>query len=190
MMWILGRNLALSLAAAALLAGCGSRSPGGSAAQSPTKAAKKAVAPADQLSPNMVSAVAASKPSMVPVQVKFDLRDRPQIGQPLQIELAIVPISASVERVSGKVEGDDDGLELLEGADISPAEHPVEGVPIRHLIKLVPKREGVFTVRTVVTVDAGGSSSTESYAMPLIADSGAGPAKGGAATAVTTAAAQ
>jgi hypothetical protein len=194
MVWILGRNLALSLAAAALLAGCGARSPAGSGpAKTPARTAKTALSPSDELSRSMVSAVPANKPSTVPLQVKFELRDRPDIGQPLELDLAIVPMSGAVDRVWGKVEGED-GLDLVDGAEIAPAEHPVEGAPIRHVVKVLPQREGIFTVRAVLTVDAGGSPSTESYLMPVIADSDgpAAPGKtaaGPAAAAVVAAAA-
>ena len=180
----LGGQLTLILLAAALLGGCGSQSPGGGlAGQSASKTvAKKPLNTADEFSRNMVSAVAASKPSMVPVQVKFDLRERPDVGQPVGVDLAIVPMSASVDRVSGKVEGED-GLELIEGAEIAATDRPAEGVPIRHAFKVLPKREGIFTVRAVVTVEAAGVSSTESYSMPVIAGAGAGenPGKAGAA---------
>jgi hypothetical protein len=141
----------------------------------------------------MVSAVPATKPSTVPLQVKFELSERPDIGQPLELDLAIVPMSAAIDRVSGKVEGED-GLELVDGAEIAPAERPVEGTPIRHVVKVLPKREGIFTVRAVLTVDAGGSPSTESYLMPVIADSDAAATPGkpaappAAAAAVATAA--
>ena len=164
------RNLALVLAAAAILAGCGSHSPGGGAASAPgaKTVAKKPLNPMDQLSRNMVSAVASTKPSMVPVQVKFELRGRPDVGQPVDLDLAIVPMSASVDRVSGKVEGED-GLELVEGGDIAASDRPTEGVPIRHTVKVLPKREGIFTVRTTLVVSASGVASTESYSMPLIA---------------------
>lgn len=128
---------------------------------------RKAVNPADDTS-HMVSAVAASKPSTLPVQLKFDLHDRPDIGQPLEVDLAIVPMSASVDRVAGKVEGED-GLELLDGGQIAPTEHPTEGVPIRHSLKVLPKREGMFTLHAVLTVDAGGQASTGSYSVPVIA---------------------
>jgi hypothetical protein len=186
-------HLTLIVLAAALLGGCGSHSPGaGPAGQSASKAAaKKPLTREDEFSRNMVSAVAANKPSMVPVQVKFDLRDRPDVGQPVQVDLAIVPMSASVDRVSGKVEGED-GLELTEGAEIAATERPAEGVPIRHAVKVLPRRQGIFTVRAVVTVDAGGVASTESYSMPVIAGAGAGenPGKPGPpATAAVTAAA-
>ena len=173
MAWILGRNLALSLAVGALLAGCGWRSPSGSGpAKTPARNAKTALSPSDQLSRSMVSAVPANKPSTVPLQVKFDMPERPEIGQPLELDLAIVPMSAAVDRVSGKVEGED-GLELVDGAEVAPTERPVEGVPIRHVVKVLPKQGGIFTVRAVLTVDAGGSPSTESYLMPVIADSDA-----------------
>ena len=183
------RNLALVLAAAAILAGCGSHSPGGGAASAPgaKTVAKKPLNPMDQLSRNMVSAVASTKPSMVPVQVKFELRGRPDVGQPVDLDLAIVPMSASVDRVSGKVEGED-GLELVEGGDIAASDRPTEGVPIRHTVKVLPKREGIFTVRTTLVVSASGVASTESYSMPLIAGSPAGSPEAPAAPAAAPAA--
>ena len=167
--WNVGRNLAMSLAAAALITGCGSRSGGTATTEAPAKKiTRKAGNPADELSRTMVSAVAANKPSTLPVQVKFELRARPDIGQPVDVDLAIVPLSASVDRVAGKVEGED-GLELLEGGQIEPTDRPAEGVPIRHPVKVLPKREGIFTVHAVLTVDSGGQSSTESYSVPVIA---------------------
>ncbi|HVN45625.1 MAG TPA: hypothetical protein VMT66_10245 [Steroidobacteraceae bacterium] len=162
-------RLALPLAAAILLTGCGSHSSGaGSVAPSSSKTVTRKAEPGDELSPYMVSAVASNKPSTVPVQVKFELHERPDVGQPLDVELAIVPLSASVDQVSGKVEADD-GLELIEGGDIAATARPVEGVPIRHALKVVPRREGIFTVRASVTVEAAGNSSTETYSIPVIA---------------------
>ena len=188
MTWILGRNLVLSVAAAALLVACGSRSGDGAKPTAAKAVSSKAVNPADQLSRNMVSAVAANKPSILPIQVNFELEDRPQVGQPLDIELAIVPMSASVDRVSGKVEGEE-GLEVVGGGEIAPTDHPVEGTPIRQSVKVLPKREGILTVHAVMTVDAGGQTSSEAYAVPLIAAGGAPDASGkpaGPATAATT----
>jgi hypothetical protein len=166
--WIIARNSALLVAAAAALAGCGSHSDGTAATQAPLKTiGRKALNPADDTS-HMVSAVAASKPSTLPVQLKFDLHDRPDIGQPLDIDLAIVPMSASVDRVAASIEGED-GLELLDGGQIAPTDHPPEGVPIRHSVKVLAKREGIFTLHAVLTVDASGQSSTGSYSVPVIA---------------------
>jgi hypothetical protein len=183
------RKLALVLGAAAILAACGSHSPGGGpgSAQAAKTVAKKPLNPMDQLSRNMVSAVASTKPSAVPVQVKFELRGRPDVGQPVDIDLAIVPMSGSVDRVSGKVEGED-GLELVEGGEIAASDRPTEGVPIRHAVKVLPKREGIFTVRAVLTVSASGTASTESYSMPLIAGNPAQSPEAPAAPAAAPAA--
>jgi hypothetical protein len=101
-------------------------------------------------------------------------------------------MSASVDRVSGKVEAED-GIELVEGSEIAAAERPVEGVPIHHHLKVVPKREGIYTVRALLTVDASGIPSSDAYSMPVIvtaASAGSsrtpgtpGPAASAAATA-------
>jgi hypothetical protein len=188
MTWILGRNLALSVAAAALLLGCGSRTSGaGSGPAAAKPVTPKALNSANELSRNMVSAVAANKPSALPVQVKFELRDRPHVGQPVDLELAIVPMSASVDRVSGKVEGEE-GLEVVDGAQITATDHPVEGAPIRQSVKVLPKQEGILTVHALVSVDAAGQTSSEAYAIPLIAG-GAAPDMPGQAAGPATAAA-
>jgi hypothetical protein len=178
---IVCRNIAPALAAAALLGGCGSHS-SGTAGGTPAKAvAAKPVKPIDELSRDMVSAVASNKPSTLPLQVKFELRDRPDVGQPVELDLAIVPMSASVDRVSGKVEAED-GIQLLEGSEIAAAERPVEGVPIHHHLKVVPKREGIYTVRALLTVDAAGVPSSDAYSLPVIVAT-AEPTASAAATA-------
>jgi hypothetical protein len=61
---------------------------------------------------------------------------------------------------------------VQDGAQILPVERPVEGTPLHHTLRVVPQRDGIFTFNAIVTVDAGGQSTTETYAMPLIAGSG------------------
>ena len=190
--WILGRNLLLSAAAAVLCAGCGWHSSGDGAKPKAAKPVARTVSATDELLRSMVSAVAANKPSNMPIQVKFDLRDRPRVGQPVDVDLAIVPMSASVDRVSGKVLGEE-GLEVVDGAQIAATDHPTEGTPIRQSVKVLPKQEGIFTVHALVTVEAGSETSSETYAIPLIAGSDAPDSTGkpvgpGAAAAVAAAA--
>jgi len=123
----------------------------------------------------MVNAVPSNKPSTLPGQVKCELKERPEVAQPLEIGLVIVPLSAAVDRVSGAIEADD-GLELIEGATIAATDRPTEGVPIEHALKVLPRRDGIFTFRVKVTVDAGGRTSSETYSMPVIAGEGMGTA--------------
>lgn len=152
------------LAAAATLCGCGSKQPATTAA--PAATVHRPANAAQALARSMVSAVPASKPAAVPVQVRFALRSRPVVAQPLDIGLVLVPTSA-VDRISGKVVTDD-GLELVEGGEIAAADRPAEGVPIEHNVKVLPRRDGVFTFNAVLTVDSGTHTSTETFSMPVI----------------------
>lgn len=166
------RTLTLCVAAGLLMSGCGSRSQQGAATSATrTPAARKAINPADAISANMVSAVPVNKTPSVPVEVRFEVKDRPQIAQPVAVDLVIVPLSASVDRVSGKVQTED-GLDLLDGEQIPASDRPTEGVPIRHTVRVQPKQDGIFMFSVVVTVDAAGQSSSQTFTMPLIAGSG------------------
>src|SRR4029077_4283388 len=129
-------NLGPALAATVILFGCGSgENPGvaGGGAK-PAAARPRPVQPGDVVSPNMVSAVGGTRTGPAAVQLKFELRERPDVAQPLDIDVVILPASADLDRLYGKVEVGD-GLELAEGAQIAPTERPVEGTPIRHSIR-------------------------------------------------------
>lgn len=118
----------------------------------------------------MVGAVGDGRPGAARVSVRFDLKTRPQLGQPLDLNLVILP-SAGIDRVYGKVEAND-GLELVSGADIAPTERPTEDAPISHSIRVVPQREGVLTLRAIISADSGGQPSSQTFSIPLIAGAG------------------
>jgi hypothetical protein len=166
------RTLTLCVAAAMLLCACGSGSKQTAATpKKPAAGAAKAVDPANAISANMVSAVAINKTTGVPVEVRFELKDRPQVAQPVEVDLVIVPLSGSVDRVSGKVQAED-GLDLIDGGQIPATDRPPEGVPIRHTIRVQPKQDGIFMFSAVVTVDAAGQSTSQTFSMPVIAGAG------------------
>ncbi|HYL70819.1 MAG TPA: hypothetical protein VEY89_05910, partial [Candidatus Dormibacteraeota bacterium] len=165
------RNLGLLLATVGLLAACGSGSTE-SAVAARRSAAHKAVSPADAQARNMVNAVADAKGGdPVPVQVKFQLKSRPDVAQPLDVDIVIVPVSGSVDRIVGTVEGEE-GLDIVDGGQIPAADRPPEGVSIAHTIRVLPKRDGIFTLSAVLTVDSAGQSSRETYSIPIIAGAG------------------
>ena len=167
------RCSAAALGAAAILGACSSGETPGAAASAarPSQAAQRKSLPSNVLSPDMVSAVRAGGTGAPAVQVKFELRQRPGVAQPVDIDLAIVPASGALDRVSGKVEVGD-GLELVAGGEIPPTERPVEGVPILHSIKVLPKKDGIFTVSAVLGVDAAGESSSQTFSIPVIVGAG------------------
>jgi hypothetical protein len=159
-------NLGPALAATVILFGCGSGETPGVVGAKPAAAPRKAQ-PGDVVSPNMVSAVGGARTGPAAVQLKFELRERPDVAQPLDIDVVILPASANLDRLYGKVETGD-GLELTEGAQIAPTERPVEGIPIRHSIKVLPKKDGIFTVNAVVSADAAGQSWSQTFSIPVI----------------------
>jgi len=167
------RCSAAALGAVAMLGACSSGETPGAAASAarPSQAAQRKSLPSNVLSPDMVSAVSAGGTGAPAVQVKFELRQRPAVAQPVDIDLAIVPASGALDRVSGKVEVGD-GLELVAGGEIPPTERPVEGVPILHSIKVLPKKDGIFTVSAVLGVDAAGESSSQTFSIPIIVGAG------------------
>ena len=167
-------NLGAALAATLMLVGCGSgETPGIAGGAAKPAAAPRKAQPGDVLSPNMVSAVGGARIGPASVQVKFELRERPDVAQPLDIDLVILPASSSLDRLYGRVEVAD-GLQLTEGAQIAPTDRPAQDAPIRHSIRVLPTRDGIFTVNAVVSVDSAGQSWSQTFSIPIIV--GAGPA--------------
>jgi hypothetical protein len=170
-MWNITRNTPLALALAVLLAACGSGKEGASGSSS--HVAKKAMSPAEQLSRSLVSGVTQTKPGSapLPVQVKFALQAKPEPAQPLDVTISIVPTASNLDRVFGKVEGEE-GLELVSSGELEGAERPAENTPIERTVKVLPKQDGIYTLTTTVSVDMGGSISSQTYVFPVIAGNG------------------
>jgi hypothetical protein len=171
-MWNTMRNAAAGILLTAVLCACGSGHDGaGSAGGSARKV--KPVSAADQLSRSLVGGVTQTKPGStpLPVQVKFALQGKPEVGQPLDVVVAIVPTASNLDRVFGKVEGED-GLELVGPSEIEAVERPVENATIQHALKVLPQKDGIYTLTATISVDIGGQISTQSYVFPVIAGAG------------------
>jgi hypothetical protein len=173
--------LFLVLGLALALTGCSSKS---ETAPKPKVAApvKKVASPADSLSPNLVGAVTTTKSGAGMLQVKFELAARPEVGEPVDVDLVIVPQADTIDRITGTVQGDD-GLEVVSGGDISTTEKLTFGTPIHHALKVRAKRDGIFTLSAALTIESAGQTLAPVYSMPLIA--GNGLADVGAAPAPT-----
>jgi hypothetical protein len=171
-MWNIARNAGAALLVAALLGGCGSSHDESPASRAATRA-KQALNPKDALARNLVGAVTTTKPgsSPIPVQVKFALLGRPDVAQPVEVDLSILPTASNLDRIFGKVEGEED-LELVGSGELEPAEKPVENTPIERTIKVLPKHNGIYLLTATVSVDVGGQISTQTYTIPVIAGTG------------------
>jgi hypothetical protein len=181
--------LALALGLALATAGCGSQS--GPAPQQVKAAApvKKAATPADSLSPYLVSAVTTGKNGATMLQVKYELASRADVGDTVDLDLVLIPQADNIDSISGTVQAED-GLEVVSGGTIPPAEKPVFGTPIHEALKVRAKRDGIFSLSVAMTIQSGSQTLGPVYSMPIIAGNGlvdAGvppaPAQNGAKTA-------
>jgi hypothetical protein len=170
-MWNMTRNSLLALALVSLLSACGSGKDEGGGGSS--HVARKAVSPAEQLSRSLVSGVTQTKPGSapLPVQVKFALQAKPEPAQPLDVTISITPTASNLDRVFGKVEGEE-GLELVSSGELEGADRPPENTPIERTVKVLAKQDGIYTLTATVSVDMGGSITSQTYVFPVIAGSG------------------
>jgi hypothetical protein len=153
---------------AAALAGCGADAPPDSTAvpqappSVPASATEQATA---KLTEGMTTAVVMNKTPSV-VTVKFDLRARPEIGQPLAIALVFVP------QIEGAALGAtfvaDTGLTVP--GDQPPAQFaPVKaGAGYTYELKVIPDANGVHYVSAVVQLQVDAVARMQTYSVPVI----------------------
>jgi hypothetical protein len=155
------------------LYGCGSSkdSKDADAGKTAASAGKKHVTTPGSLAlEDMVAAVSAGKGGP-PVGLKFELRAPPQVGQPLEMDVAILPDAQSIERINARFSGSD-GLELVDGGDLAAVDKPALGTVIRHVVRVLPKQDGIYTVTAAVSVDLASDSITRTFTIPVIVGEG------------------
>jgi hypothetical protein len=168
-----------------LLAGCGS---GKNPAATAAAVVKKKMTPADPLAPFLVAAVASTKAGTppIPVQVKFALKQHPQAGQPVDLELVLTPTAGTLERLSGRVQGEE-GIQIVSGETLPVTDKPLEGVPVHHIVQLTPGKDGIYQLTVDVVADAGGVPTTQSFSIPVVAGQGMADLGTGTVSAPTVA---
>jgi hypothetical protein len=156
------------LVVACVLSGCGSSAEGegGSAARAQAKSAPSRVP--DAAMAEMVAAVSGA--TGAPIEMKFMLLQKPNVGERMAIRLAVIPVS-KLESVLATFQAGE-GLELVSGEAMPQVSRPVPGVPLMHTVGIIPKRDGIFTVSAVVQADAADQSITRSFSIPIIAGAG------------------
>lgn len=161
--------------------GCGSKNePGAAGTGAKTAAVKKVASPADSLSPNLVGGVVTGKVGATLLRVRFELAGRPVVGEPVDVDMVVMPQADNIDQFSGTVQGED-GLDVLSGAAVDSTEKPAFGVPIHHALKLIARRDGIFTLSAAMSVTSGGQSLSPVYSFPVIAGNGLADAAASAA---------
>jgi len=128
---------------------------------------------------DMVSAVSSGK-GPTEIDLKFALRERPVVGEPVDIDVAVIP-GRELDQVSATFNAPD-GLEVTSGGKMPQTEHPEPGAPISHTVTILPQRDGIFYVSATVLADSPTNSITHVFSIPVIAGAGiSAPAASGAA---------
>jgi hypothetical protein len=163
----------LLLCAAMAVVGCNkdSASTAPAAAETHVKpkapAAAKPGASAAEQTAGMVQAAAIGK-SQVPVELKFEVAQRPKVGQPVEINLALVAqISASLATI--QVSGADDVSVAPEGKqfEIPSAE---AGEVYRHTLSVTPNAEGVVLLAVTVLLKHDELLDQRVFNIPIIVE--------------------
>lgn len=165
-------------AALALLAGCGYFGSGGNHHFTLPHGKPKAqplqpVDPAAQALAGMVEAVGPSG-TQPPLELRFTIRGRPQVGQDDEIDYALIPQSDGLDTIRVGF-GSTEGLRVMDQGPALAAIKPTTGVPIFGSISVRPLKAGLLTLTAAVTVETATGSVVWPFTIPIIA--GEGPAQ-------------
>lgn len=142
--------------------------PAGNATLTPKKApaALKNGPTAEELTAGMVQAAPQGK-SLLALDMKFDLGSRPQLGRPLEVNVALIPQMAGGPaslQVTGSTGFASAETGVLEIPDLVPGE------VYRHTLKLTPNSEGLQVVNVTVSVKQEDVNDSKVFSIPVIVD--------------------
>lgn len=161
---------AILILSAGWLAGCGSDEPAPDAAPVPrapaTQQQAQSAKPAD-LTAKMARAVTSGK-SAAPVELKYEIRTKPEPGKPIEIDLALIA-GAHSDSLTVAVTATP-GLEIVTGSNgtFGPLN---AGEIANHKVTAQVAQIDVVYLTVTATLAAAGTSQARTFAIPLIVGS-------------------
>jgi hypothetical protein len=163
----------LLLCAVAAVAACNKDSGTAPAARTVTQIKPKAPAApppgptAAEQTAGMVQAAAQGK-SQVPIELKYDIAQRPKVGQSLEINLALIAqVAASSATI--QVTGADD-VTVAPGANQFDIPAEEAGEVYRETVHVTPNAEGVVLLGVTVLLKHDEMVDQRAFSIPIIAD--------------------
>jgi hypothetical protein len=155
-----------------VLVGCGSGGNPLSASGTPSKPhkSKTASTPGEEKIGEMVAAVSSAKAGP-PVEMRFSLASRPEVGQVIEVSVVLIPRAPVPDSFAASFQAAE-GLEIVDGAQLDRVEKLVAGEPVRHVLKVLPKRDGIFALSAVVTYSQADQDVQRTFSIPVIAGEG------------------
>jgi hypothetical protein len=134
--------------------------------QAPVTAKKKGPS-AEELTAGMVEAATQGK-SQLPVKLKFGLKQRPLLGQPLDIDIAVMPqidaAGADIQVTGG------DGLSVAPESTQTGLGAVETGRVYRQIVKVTPAVDGVLLLGLSITLKHDETTEARAFSIPLIVD--------------------
>lgn len=163
------RGVAVVVIAAMALAGCGSGDSGAPAAAAPGGKSKAKAPAASSGRTDMVSAVSAGQGPGA-VDVRFAMAARPEVGKPVDIQIALIP-NVDLVGLYARFQGAE-GLDVVKGGETEHFDHPAKGAEKLHAVTVLPRSDGIFNLTAIVLADSETGSVSRSYSIPIIAGAG------------------
>lgn len=164
-----GRTIYVVSALLLALAACGkdtesnpAAAPVDASASAAGKAADDTVADATR---GMVAGVTAGKSGGL-VDLKFKIKARPQLGQPLVIDVAYLPNVASDLMRATFISTE--GLSVRSSAVPADYERVQPGAVYRHQLTVVPRDSGVYFVSAIVSMQTSTGDVTRTFSIPVV----------------------
>jgi hypothetical protein len=158
----------LLLCAVAAVSAC-NKDPG--APSPPVAAARASVAvpvkkgpSVSELTAGMVEAASQGK-SQLAVVVKFDLQQRPVVGQPLDVNIAVVP---QIDAAAAQIQVAGDGFTVPTGANSIDLPAVEAGQVYRQTVKVTPTADGVLLLGLTVSLKHDEMTESRSFSIPVI----------------------
>jgi hypothetical protein len=165
-----GAEALLLCTAAALVGAChqdSSAPPAAAAPQAKTPNIAKTGPTAAEQTAGMVEAAVQGK-SALPAELKFDLPQRPKVGQAQPINLALiaqVPGNPATIQVTGT-----DGLTVDPGASELDIPATEAGEVYRHTVNITPTAEGILLLDVKVSLKHDEVTDAKNFLIPIIAE--------------------
>jgi hypothetical protein len=162
----------LLFCAAVSLNACNKESTSAPAGAAVTRASPKAPVPAKvgptaaEQTAGMVLAASQGK-SQAPVDIKFDLAQKPKVGQPLEVNLALIA-QVSANPATVQVSGAE-GLAVAPGGQFDIASEEA-GEVYKHTVSVTPETDGVLLLGVTVSLKHDDMTDTKAFTIPIIAE--------------------
>lgn len=124
----------------------------------------------------MVEAVGSSG-AQPPVELRFSIRNRPQVGEDDEVDYAVIPQDGGIDTIHLAF-GSPDGLQVVTHGPVLAAVKPASGVPVFGSVTIRAVKPGLFTLSAAVGVGSGSTTTVWPFSIPVIA--GEDPAQGAA----------